>query len=82
MSRARGKKRGLDPCLSRVERTKGRFFKTLWVASQHGKESEDRNGKVSLTWDLKACDRKEFDYASPFQAPSRHSSLDILLVAP
>lgn len=28
-----------------------------------------RSGKVCLTWDLQACDRKEFDYAPSFQPP-------------
>lgn len=41
------------------------FFKTWQVASQHGREG----GKVCLTWDPQACDRKEFEYAPSLQPP-------------
>lgn len=43
------------------EGTECRSFKTMQVASQNGGQDGGRNGRGCLTWDLKACDRKEFE---------------------
>ena len=59
-----------------------RFLKTLQVAAQCGRRDGGRNGKFCLTWDPKAWDRKELEYAPSFWPPYHSTLLEILLVEP
>lgn len=43
------------------EGTECRFFKTVQVASQHGRQDGGRNGKGCLTWDLKPVTEKNLN---------------------